>query len=84
MRSFEHRVCMGELFQAGTASGLSCLIGKDMVRGLISKLELSELIDLVNSVIIFKSQMTLLRWSTFLLRSLTVTLTVLLYWISFL
>ena len=29
------------------------------------------------------SQMTLLRWLTFLLGSLTVTLTVLLFWISF-
>ena len=33
---------------------------------------------MVNSVIIFLSQMTLLRWLTFLLRSLTVALTVLL------
>ena len=40
-----------------------------------------ELIDLVNSVIIFLSQMTLLRWLTFLLGSLTVILTVLLFWI---
>ena len=40
-----------------------------------------ELIDLVNSVIIFLSQMTLLRWLTFLPESLTVTLTVLLFWI---
>ena len=38
---------------------------------------------LVNSVIIFLSQMTLLRWLTFLLRSLTMTLTVLLSWIYF-
>ena len=38
---------------------------------------------LINSVIIFLSQMTLLRWLTFLLRSLTVTLTVLLIWICF-
>ena len=30
---------------------------------------LVELIDLVNSIIIFLSQMTLLRWLTFLLRS---------------
>ena len=44
---------------------------------------LVELIDLVNSVIIFVSQMTLLRWLTFLLRSLAVILTVLLFWISF-
>ena len=38
---------------------------------------LVELIDLVNSVIIFPSQTTLLRWFTFLLRSQTVILTVL-------
>ena len=44
---------------------------------------LVELIDLVNSVIIFLSQMTLLRWLTFLLGSQTVILIVLLYWISF-
>ena len=44
---------------------------------------LVKLIDLVNSVIIFLSQMTLLRWLTFLLRSLTVILTVLLFWIYF-
>ena len=44
---------------------------------------LVELIDLVNSVIIFLSQMTLLKWLTFLLGSLTVTLTVLLFWIYF-
>ena len=44
---------------------------------------LVELIDLVNSVIVFLSQMTLLRWLTFLLGSLTVILTVLLFWISF-
>ena len=45
---------------------------------------LAELIDLVNFVVIFfKSQMTLLRWSTFLLRFLTVTLAVLLFWICF-
>ena len=44
---------------------------------------LVELIDLVNSVIIFLSQMTLLRWLTFLLRSQTVILTVLLFWIYF-
>ena len=42
---------------------------------------LVELIDLVNSVIIFLSQMTLLRWLTFLLGYLTATLTVLLFWI---
>ena len=40
-----------------------------------------ELIDLVNSVIIFLSQITLVRWP--LLESLTVTVTVLLFWISF-
>ena len=44
---------------------------------------LVELIDLVNSVIIFLSQTTLLRWLTFLLGSQTVILTVLLFWISF-
>ena len=44
---------------------------------------LVELIDLVNSVIIFLSQMTLLRWLTFLLGSQTVILIVLLFWISF-
>ena len=44
---------------------------------------LMELIDLVNSVIIFLSQMTLLRWSTFLLGSQTVILIVLLFWIYF-
>ena len=44
---------------------------------------LVELIGLVNSVIIFLSQTTLLRWLTFLLGSLTVTLIVLLIWISF-
>ena len=40
---------------------------------------LVELIDLVNSVIIFLSQMTLLRWSTFLLVSQAVALNVLLF-----
>ena len=40
-----------------------------------------ELINLVNSVIIFLSQRTLLRWLTFLLRPLIVTLKVLLFWI---
>ena len=40
-----------------------------------------ELIDLISSVNIFQSQMTLLRWLTFLLRSLTVTLTDLHFWI---
>ena len=44
---------------------------------------LAELIDLVNSVIIFLSQMILLRWLTFILGSQTVILTVLLFWISF-
>ena len=42
---------------------------------------LVELIDLLNFVIIFLSQMTLLRWVTFLLRSQTVILTVFLCWI---
>ena len=42
-----------------------------------------ELIPLMNSVIMFLSQMTLLRWLTFLLRSLTVNLTVLFFWIYF-
>ena len=42
-----------------------------------------ELIELVNSVLIFLSQMTLLKWLTFLLQSVTVTLTVLLFWIYF-
>ena len=41
---------------------------------------LVELIDLVNFVIIL-SQMTLLRWLTFLCRSQTVILIVLLFWI---
>ena len=40
-----------------------------------------EQLDMAKSVIILLSQMTLLRWFTFLLRSLTETLTVLLYWI---
>ena len=44
---------------------------------------LVELIDPVNSVIIFLSQMTLLRWLTFLLGSQTVILIVLLFWIYF-
>ena len=38
-----------------------------------------ELIDLVNSAVIFLFQMTSVRWLTFLLESLTVTLTVLLF-----
>ena len=42
-----------------------------------------KLLDLVNSVIIFLSQMTLLRWLTFLLGSQTVILIVLLFWIYF-
>ena len=42
-----------------------------------------ELIDLANSVIIFLSQTTLLRWLTFLLRFQTVILTVMLFWIYF-
>ena len=41
---------------------------------------LVELIHLVNSVIIILSQMTLLRWLTYLLRSQTLILTVLLFW----
>ena len=45
---------------------------------------LVELIDLVNSVIIFLSQMALLRSLTFLLGSETVILIVLLIWIYFL
>ena len=44
---------------------------------------LKELIDLVNSVIMFLSQMTLFRWLTFLLGSQTVILTVLLFWVYF-
>ena len=42
---------------------------------------LVELIDLVNSAVIFLSQMTLLRWWTLLLGSQTVILIVLLFWI---
>ena len=42
-----------------------------------------ELIDLVNSVIIFRSQTTLFKWLAFLLGGLTVTLTSLLFWIYF-
>ena len=42
---------------------------------------LVELIDLVNSVIIFVTQMTLLRWWTFLLGSQAVIFTLLLFWI---
>ena len=44
---------------------------------------LVRLIDLVNYVIIFLSQTTLLRWLTFLLASQAVILTVLFFWISF-
>ena len=44
---------------------------------------LVDLIDLMNFVIIFLAQMTLLRWLTFLLESQTVILIVLLFWISF-
>ena len=44
---------------------------------------LVELIDLVNSVIIFLPQMTLSRWSNFLLRFQTVILIVLLFWTYF-
>ena len=39
-----------------------------------------ELIDLVNSVMIVLSQVTLLRWLTYLLGSQTLILTVLLFW----
>ena len=42
-----------------------------------------ELIDLVNSVVIFLFQMILLIWLAFLLISQTVILTVLLFWIYF-
>ena len=42
---------------------------------------LVELNDLVHSVIIFLFQMTILRWLTFIIGSLTVTLTVLLFWV---
>ena len=44
---------------------------------------LVERTDLVNSVIIFLSQMTWLKWLTFLLGSQTVILMVLLFWIYF-
>ena len=44
---------------------------------------LVKLIDLVKFFIIFLPQMTLLRWLTFLLRSLCVTFTDLLFWIYF-
>ena len=45
---------------------------------------LVELINLVNSVITFLSQMTSLRWLTFLLESQTLILIILLFWIYFL
>ena len=41
------------------------------------------MIDPVKSVLIFISRTTLLRWLTFLLGSQPVTLTVLIFWISF-
>ena len=41
---------------------------------------LVELIDLVNSVMIVLSQVTVLRWLTYLLGSQTLILTVLLFW----
>ena len=41
------------------------------------------LVGMVNSVIIFLSQMTLIRWLTFLLRFQTVIVKVLLFWIYF-
>ena len=44
---------------------------------------LVELIDLVNSIIIFLSQTTLLRWLTFLCRSQTIILIALLFWTYF-
>ena len=44
---------------------------------------LVELIDLVNFVIIFLFEMTLLRWLTFLFKSLIVTVTVLFILIDF-
>ena len=44
---------------------------------------LVKLINIVNSVIIFLSQTTVLRWLAFLLGSQTVIPTVLLFWISF-
>ena len=40
-----------------------------------------EIIDLVNSVKKFLFQIPLLRWLTFLFRSLAGTLTILLFWI---
>ena len=44
---------------------------------------LVELTDLVNSIIIFLSDMIVLRWLTFLIRSQTDSLIVLLFWIYF-
>ena len=44
---------------------------------------LMELIDMMNSVVNFLSQMTFFRWLTFLLASLTLTLTVLFFCIYF-
>ena len=44
---------------------------------------LSILVELMNYVIIFLFQITLLRWLTFLLRSQTAIIIVLLFWISF-
>ena len=57
---------------------------KDMQQSWIS-LNSKETLDsqMVNLIIIFLSQMTLLRLLNFLLGSLTVTLTVLLFWIYF-
>ena len=40
-----------------------------------------ELIDIMNSVIVFQSQTTLVRWSTFQLGSLTVIAIFLLFWV---
>ena len=54
---------------------LTSIIGTD--------LPILELINLVNTVLIFLSQKTLLRWLTFLLGSQTVILIVLLFWIFF-
>ena len=48
-----------------------------------NQLILVKMIGLVNSAIIFLSQMTLLRWSTFLLRFQTRILIVLLFWMFF-
>ena len=44
---------------------------------------LLQMIDLVNSVIMFLARMTLLRWLTLLRGFLTVILTVLLFWVFF-